>query len=131
MYLSSLFALFSGFFFSLMRALLRKTWAAAAMLVLFGTAVIFPSGESALYLIPTLLVTGISAFVIFRFGLLAALMESLFFVLLLCFPITTDLSAWYSGIGLTGLTLLLAFALYAFHTSLGSQPLFGRASLED
>jgi hypothetical protein len=25
----------------------------------------------------------------------------------------------------------LAFALYAFHTSLGGQPLFGRASLED
>jgi serine/threonine-protein kinase len=30
-----------------------------------------------------------------------------------------------------GLALLLAFALYAFHTSLGGQPLFGRASLED
>ena len=41
------------------------------------------------------------------------------------------LSAWYSWMGLTGLALLLAFALYAFHTSLGGQPLFGRASLED
>jgi hypothetical protein len=50
---------------------------------------------------------------------------------LFIFPITTDLSAWYFGIGLTGLVLLLAFALYAFHTSLGGQPLFGRASLED
>jgi hypothetical protein len=27
--------------------------------------------------------------------------------------------------------LLLSFALNAFHTSLGGQPLFGRASLED
>jgi hypothetical protein len=50
---------------------------------------------------------------------------------LFIFPITTDLSAWYFGIGLTGLVLLLAFALYASHTSLGGQPLFGRASLED
>jgi len=55
----------------------------------------------------------------------------LFFLLLLFLPITTQLSAWYSGTGLTGLALLVAFALYAFHTSLGGQPLFGRASLEE
>ena len=42
------------------------------------------------------------------------------------FPITM-----HTGIGLAGLALLVAFALYAFHTSLGGQPLFGRASLED
>jgi hypothetical protein len=47
------------------------------------------------------------------------------------FPITTNLSAWYSGIGLVGLGLMLGLAVYAFHTSLGGQPLFGRASLED
>ena len=41
------------------------------------------------------------------------------------------LSARYSWMGLTGLALLLALAPYAFHTSLGGQPLFGRASLED
>jgi hypothetical protein len=29
------------------------------------------------------------------------------------------------------LALLLAMALYAFRASLGGQPLFGRASLED
>jgi hypothetical protein len=29
------------------------------------------------------------------------------------------------------LSLLLAFVLYAFHTSLGGQPMFGHASLED
>jgi hypothetical protein len=27
--------------------------------------------------------------------------------------------------------LLFALAFYAFHTSLGGQPMFGRASLED
>jgi hypothetical protein len=55
----------------------------------------------------------------------------IFGILLQAFPITTQLSAWYSWIGLTGLALLLVFALYAFHTSLGGQPMFGRASLED
>jgi hypothetical protein len=56
---------------------------------------------------------------------------ALSFHLLLDFPITAQLSAWYAGIGLAGLALLLALALYAFHTSLGGQPLFGRASIED
>jgi hypothetical protein len=55
----------------------------------------------------------------------------LFYNLLNLFPITTQLSAWHSGIGLTGLVILLALALYAFHTSLGGQPLFGHARLED
>jgi hypothetical protein len=41
------------------------------------------------------------------------------------------LPAWCSGIALAGLALMLALALYAFHTSLGGQPMFGRASLED
>jgi hypothetical protein len=50
---------------------------------------------------------------------------------LLLFPVTMQLSAWYSGIGLAGLALLLALTIYAFHTSLGGQPLFGRASIED
>jgi len=40
-------------------------------------------------------------------------------------------SAWYFGTGITGQFLLLAFALYAFYTSLGGQPLFGRTSLDD
>ena len=47
------------------------------------------------------------------------------------FPITTQLPAWYVGIGLTGIGLLLALTLYAFHTSLGGRPLFGRAILEE
>jgi hypothetical protein len=53
------------------------------------------------------------------------------FSFLSVFPITTQFSAWYSGAGFTGLALLLGIAAYAFHTSLGGQPLFGRASLEN
>jgi hypothetical protein len=41
---------------------------------------------------------------------------------LLRFPITPDLPGWHLEIGLTWLTMLLAFALYAFHASLGGQP---------
>jgi hypothetical protein len=66
-----------------------------------------------------------------RYGLVACAAQFLFANLLMGFPITTQLSAWYSGIGLTGLALLLALTFYAFHVSMGGQPLFGRASLED
>ena len=63
--------------------------------------------------------------------LLATVAGILFSALFFSFPITTQLSAWYSGIGLAGLLLLLGLTPYAFHTSLGGQPLFGRAALED
>ena len=122
-------ALLGGFFLFLMRTLLRKTWAAAAMFVLLFAALL-RGGESAFGLILVLLAFGVATFLIFRFGLLAFLAYLLFMNLLNMFPITTD-PVWYRGIGLTGLALLLAFALYAFYTSLGGQPLFGRAWLED
>ena len=51
--------------------------------------------------------------------------------ILVCFPITTQLSAWYSGVGLAGLLLLLGLTLYAFHTSLGGRPMFGARLLDD
>jgi len=66
-----------------------------------------------------------------RFGLLATAVAVLFKVVFVLFPVTTQLSAWYSGIGLTGLALLLGLTVYAFHTSLGGRPLFGRAMVED
>jgi hypothetical protein len=72
-----------------------------------------------------------TGFLFFRLGLLSAAAAILCIQILDHFPITTQFSAWYSGIGLTGLALLLTFVLYAFHTSLGGRPLFGRASLED
>jgi hypothetical protein len=40
------------------------------------------------------------------------------------FPITLDTSAWYSGIGYVGLTVLAAVLLYGFRTSLGSRRVF-------
>jgi hypothetical protein len=130
-------ALLMGFILFLMRALLRSTWAAAIVFILIFTAAFFPTGKVPLiYLIPVILMplvlsSVIHMLIILRFGLLAIVAEQFFFSLLSLFPITTQMSAWYFGIGLTGLVILLALSLYAFHTSLGGQPLFGRVSLED
>lgn len=46
-------------------------------------------------------------------------------------PITTQQSAWYFGIGLAGLALPPAIAIYSFHTSLGGRPLLGNVAFED
>jgi hypothetical protein len=133
----TVFSLGTAFFLFLLRILLRSTWAAAIIYVLFLTAVFFPTAKLPLsillpaMLMPLVLSSVIHMLVLLRFGLLALIADQLVFQALFVLPITTQVSAWYSGIGLTGLALLLAFALYSFHTSLGGQPMFGRASLED
>jgi hypothetical protein len=114
----------------LFRVLFRKTWIAAILFIVITSVSFSTIGESTVQ-ISLVLAAVVHVFVIFRFGILAWMVEQLFYNLLCLFPITMDLSAWYSGIGLTGLAILLALALYAFYASLGSRPMFGRASLED
>jgi len=122
--LSVLFLLF------LLRTLLRNEWVAAVAFILISTAAYAPGADSSLIFL-ILITQAEFMFILLRFGLLALAAMMFFGTLLPSFPITTQLSAWYSGIGLTGLSLLLALTLYAFHTSLGGQPLFGRATIED
>jgi hypothetical protein len=113
------------------RVLLKSTWAAAIVGIVTTTAILVPSASSYTILIPLILGIAGCFFVYFRFGLLSFIGALLFFGFLLAFPITAQLSAWYSGFSIASIALLLAIVLYAFFTSLGSQPLFGRASLED
>jgi hypothetical protein len=124
--------------FFVLRVLLRREWAAAALFMLIWTVIGtlnptigFTSGSLLLSVATAAVVYGALLFVLLRFGLLAFAANHFFSILLTSFPITTQVSAWYSGIGLVGLVLLLGLAGYGFYTSLGGQPLFGRASLED
>jgi hypothetical protein len=70
-------------------------------------------------------------FLLTRFGLLTLTAGGAVASLFYRFPITAELSAWYAGIGFAGVILLLAFAAYAFHTSLGGRPMFQARLLED
>ena len=124
-------ALIISFMLFLLRILLRNTWAATIGFLLLATCLNALSGAPLIQIIISSLILGTMWFLLLRFGLLALAAGYLFNQLLNSFPITMELSAWYSGIGLAGLALLISMALYAFHTSLGGQPLFGRASLED
>jgi hypothetical protein len=45
-------------------------------------------------------------------------------------PLTTDLSAWYSGSAVFSIAIVLALTAYAFHTAVAGRPLFKAGFLE-
>jgi tRNA A-37 threonylcarbamoyl transferase component Bud32 len=124
--LAILFVLF------LLRALLRKEWAAAVVFVLLFTVFeALGAGFAPFNLVMGLIFWSLSAFVLVRFGLLAFAASGFFNNLLTGFPLTTQGSAWYAGISLAGILLMVAITFYAFYTSLGGRPVFGGAVLEE
>jgi len=125
-WLAALFVLF------LLRALLRKEWAAAVAWVLLFT--VFGAAGSQFapdVLLGNLIFSGLAVFVLIRFGLLALVANFIVYYILHSFPLTTQGSAWYSGISLAGILLIAAMAFYGFYTSLGGRPVFGGAVLEE
>jgi len=123
--LATLFLLF------LLRVLLRRDWVAAVLFIVIATVFFSMASDSPLTWIVNALEWGVSYFLLTRFGLLALTASYAFCNLFYRFPITLQLSAWHSGIGLAGVALMLAFAAYAFHTSLGGRPMFEAKLLED
>jgi len=111
--------------------LLRHDGAAAALLVLMLTVWdTLGTGGGIVGGIGGLVIYSIIVLVIMRLGILAFAASDLAYSAVGGFPVTTDPSAWYWGIGLAGVMLLFALAGYGFYTSLGGQPVFGRASTE-
>jgi serine/threonine-protein kinase len=124
--LAVLFVLF------LLRALLRKEWAAAVAFVLLFTVLLSASSQFApVDLVTGLIYWGLIVLLLIRFGLLAVVAQGFFNVLLSNFPLTTQGSAWYAGISLAGILLMAAMAFYGFYTSLGGRPVFGGAGFEE
>ena len=84
------------------------------------------SSDSPFTWINNLLEWTIMYFVLVRLGLLALARVFIGYFLLIMFSIAPQLSAWYAGA-----VLILAFAAYAFHASLGGRPMFQAKPLED
>lgn len=125
-WLAFLFVLF------LLRALLRKEWAAAVVWVLLFTLFGAASSEfDPVATVGSLIFSGLAVFVMIRFGLLALVANFVVYTLLSNFPLTFQGSVWYAGISLTGILLIAAMALYGFYISLGSRPMFGGDVLEE
>jgi len=111
-----------------LRILLRKQWAAAIAWVLLFT--VLASGDPGGW-VSALIFSTLAVFVMIRFGLLALVANHVVFTILQHFPLTTQGSAWYAGIGLTGILLIASMAFYGFYTSLGGRAVFGRTILEE
>ncbi|MBZ5499989.1 MAG: serine/threonine protein kinase [Acidobacteriia bacterium] len=127
-----IFAFISLFALFLLRLLLKRTWGAAVGYIAIFMALNGAGWNSLpIELIFMVLLFSVYVFIQLRFGVVALAAAYLFASILFGFPITMHPSAWYSGIGLIGLGLLLALTLYAFRTSLGGRPIFGRTTLED
>jgi hypothetical protein len=78
-----------------------------------------------------LILLGVTVFLLRRLGLLWLVVTWVFASLPASFPLTTQSSASYAGIGLAGILLMAAMAFYGFYTSLGGRPVFGGAVLDE
>jgi protein kinase-like protein len=122
----------SLFLLLLLVALFRRERLAFAMLWLLTTIVNVLIGRVPLELMfMSALAAFLVVFVLYRYGLLAAV--SAFFIahLWVFFPMTIELTAWYATDFVIAAAICLGLAIYSFYISLAGQPLFGRKLLED
>jgi serine/threonine-protein kinase len=124
--------LFNIFLLFLLRMLFRRHWLAAAVFpVLFsGLMALIAGGHpvigalngvlAASLFLPCMLWCGVLGIVVFGFvgGMLQV------------YPLTTDFSVWYAGSGMFAIAVVMALAIYAFHTAVAGRPLFEAGFLE-
>jgi hypothetical protein len=107
--------------------LLRKQWLAAGaffvtMLVVELAA--FAASGPRFYWLTSIVISLTVTIAVTRFGLLATMAAQLFFLLMLEYPMTTDLSVWYGPATVFSLALIVGLAVYGFYISLGGQRVF-------
>ena len=111
---------------------LRREWLAFAALWLLQAVLNALIAEVPL---PMIFFPALSSFlvifVLYRYGLLAAVSTLFFLHLGIFFPMTTEFTAWYATDFLIALVVCLALAVYAFYISLAGQPLFAGKLVED
>jgi hypothetical protein len=113
------------------RILVRKEWLAALLFVALLAATATASAQYPLLILPyNLMVGGLVAFLVLRFGLLASV--AFFTTLGYSNMMTTiDFSSWSSFPTLVGIASLLALCCYAFVVSLGGRPIFGSGLMDE
>ena len=118
------------FFTLLLRRKLLGTIAAWLMIFAFALAGDIAGGKpvsAMLYAVafPTILVLTAS-----RFGVLAVMSAIVSYHIVVFYPITTELSAWYAADFVLCMIFLAATATLAFYHSLAGQPIFEKGILE-
>jgi len=131
------FATFFGFallfVFFLLQTLSKNRFLAGIVWV-FVFSVLFTSTASAVVLPHTIVITValniITFILLLRVGFLTLLVSLYVQIWLSNMPFTLQTNAWFFNIGLAGAGLVLLLALWAFRTSMGSQPVLGRLESE-
>jgi hypothetical protein len=116
----------------LFRALVRKPWIAALLLVaLFVSIKAAPSdNHGPVTWIFWTAIYGILVFLMLRFGMFALILTMFVINCTVECYFTTDFRAWYGQSSLALVLLLCALAVWGFRVSLGGRPLFSAAALE-
>ncbi len=116
--LLSLFLLFLG------RTLLPTAWLGVVVLILaFSTFYGLRSSNIALGTVWMAVQFAFLLTPLMRFGVLEAICAVFVSSILGCCPMTTDFSAWYAGNTAIAIALVLALAVYGFHTAVAGRPL--------
>jgi serine/threonine-protein kinase len=119
------------FLFLLMRIVLRRDWLAAAAVVVFWALPPFAAADNpAISGIGALLIGILLMAVILRVGVLAATTTFTVSNVFLMFPITFQLSAWYSRIGFMALAWATVIAMFGFFVSIQGQKLLDIEGVE-
>jgi len=109
------------FMFFLLRMLLRATWLAAVVVVLFGAAAGLGTQVSWSLGIFTALQAGSAVAILVSFGVLPMVVAIIVSSIVGGTPLTTDFSAWYVSSMLTALTIVLGLTLWSFRAALGGR----------
>jgi serine/threonine protein kinase len=113
------------FLIVLLRILVKNRWLAAAIFtLLFAVPRTLASNHPFIDAATSLIIYGIAAFAVVRFGLIVLAVGALTADVLLNLPITLDFSNWYAGRFLGVVLGFVLIAAWGFYTSLGGQRLW-------
>jgi len=108
-----------------LRSLLRHPWAGAAGFVLiFTTLKSLGSSHPLMEMTNGVLIYGIAAFALVRFGLITLAVAVFVANIMLNVPVTFDFSRWYASSAMTVPLGVLVLGIWGFYTALGGQKLF-------
>lgn len=114
-----------------LRIVLRNQWAAAAVFVaIWATLKVLGSHHPGIEIPGQILVYGIAAFAIVRFGLVTLAVAVFVTDTLGNLPVTADFSRWYSTTTLIVPALTLGLTIWAFYTAMAGQKLIKSDLLE-
>jgi serine/threonine-protein kinase len=121
------------FFLYVLQAVSGRAWAARLLYlaILIPPTVITWGDDVLVGAVGAALHVALWLFLLVRFGLLGSVVFQWAFYLLVSTPLTANWSDWFAGRSFLVVACLASLLVFAFHTSLGGKPPFGRVLLED